>query len=164
MCNNAKKYCYINKLINMEISVEMENKHPKKVKPKTAVGLLRGLHQGRPIDQRTRQAKSVRAIKSAIRGNLDETATSLLESDAAISAVIQQMALEQAFADPTKIIGPDGKDSYHLGTWRKYSGIQKIGTLGFKEIQTKAGAGGKEETLADMVLSVDEFNSQDTEL
>jgi len=139
----------------------MEDKYSKKVRPKTAKGLIMAIGQGKPLDQRTRQAKSVRAIKNSIRENFDQTAASLLESDVAISAVVQQMALEQAFSNPAKIISAEGKDSYHLGTWRKYAAVKKSAILALRKFRPIQQSELKDKTLADVIIETSGIDAED---
>ena len=108
------------------------------------------------LDQRTTQAKAIKQIKAAVRENLDETAQALLEADVAHAAVIQKMALEQAFKDPSKAIGPNGKPHYALNTYAKYANLKKSALLALKKFQPKEQRKDEEENLATILLSVSE--------
>ena len=85
-----------------------------KIKPKTARGLALALKMGREIDGRTSQAREIGQIKQAVRDDLNEAAQALLENDVAVCAIIQKMALKQAFSDPDKLVNSQGKTCYYL--------------------------------------------------
>ena len=132
----------------------------KKTRPTNVKSLVMAINQNKQIDQRTTTAKAIREIKQAVRQNLDETAQALLEADVAHAAVIQKMALEQAFKDPGKAIGPDGKPHYALNTYAKYANLKKSALLALRKFQLIEPQKDDNKGLADMVLEV----SQEAEL
>ncbi|GAH23000.1 unnamed protein product, partial [marine sediment metagenome] len=79
-----------------------------------------------------------------------------LESDLANAATIQAMALEAAYKDPSKIIGPDGNYHKALGTWLKFANVKKSALLALKKFQVKEPQGDDNKGLAEMVLEVSE--------
>ena len=131
-------------------------KRSEKVRPNTVKHLVMSVRKNKPVDERTKQGKSIRLIKQAIRSDLDSTARMLLESDVSTSATIQQMALEAAFKDPSKIINTDG--SYHkaLGTWLKFGNLKKSALLALKKFQVEEPQKDDNKGLAEMVLEVSE--------
>ena len=110
----------------------------------------------RNLDQRTTQAKMIKQIKVAVREDLNQTAQALLEADVAHAAVIQKMALEQAFKDPNKAIGPDGKPHYALNTFARYANLKKSALLALRKFQVKESHKNDDIGLAGMVLQVSE--------
>jgi hypothetical protein len=130
-------------------------KPPKIIRPNNVKALVMALNSNRKnLDQRTTQAKEIKQIKAAVRENLDETAQALLEADVAHAAVIQKMALEQAFKDPGKAIGPDGKPHYALNTFAKYANLKKSALLALIKFQPKDQQQDDAKGLAEMVLEV----------
>ena len=130
-------------------------KRPGKKRPNNVKALVMALNSNeKNLDQRTTHAKAIKQIKAAVRENLDETAQALLEADVAHAAVIQKMALEQAFKDPSKAIGPDGKAHYALNTFAKYANLKKSALLALRKFQPKEQHKDANAGLAEMVLEV----------
>ncbi len=133
-----------------------KKKPAEKARPTNVKALVMALNSDKQLDQRTTSAKAIKEIKKAVRENLDETAQALLESDVAHAAVIQKMALEQAFKDPSKAIGPDGKPHYSLNTYAKYANLKKSALLALRKFQLKEPHKDDNKGLAEMVLEVSE--------
>jgi hypothetical protein len=132
-----------------------KKKQPKIIRPNNVKALVMALNSNeKNLDQRTTQAKSIKQIKAAVRENLGETAQALLEADVAHAAVIQKMALEQAFKDPSKAIGPDGKPHYALNTFAKYANLKKSALLALRKFQPKDQQQDDDQGLAEIVLEV----------
>jgi hypothetical protein len=135
-----------------------KEKPPTKARPTNVKALVMALNSDKQLDQRTTSAKAIKEIKKAVRENLDETAQALLESDVAHAAVIQKMALEQAFKDPSKAIRPDGKPHYALNSFAKFANLKKSALLALRKFQLKEPQKDDNKGLAEMVLEVSEEN------
>ena len=137
--------------------MEKTSKKPAgKARPKHVRTLVMALNSDKQLDQRTTSAKAIKEVKRSLRENLDETARALLEADVAMAAVIQKMAYEQAFKDPSKAIGPDGKPHYALNTYAKYANLKKSALLALRKFQPKEPQRDDNKGLAEMVLEVSE--------
>jgi hypothetical protein len=112
------------------------------------------VNKGLPIDQRTVAGKSVAQVKEAVRTDLDATAIALLEDDVANAAVIQQMALAEAFKDPDKIINSDGTYHKSLGSYLKFAQLKRVSLQALKKFKQIEPEESKEEDLASMIIDL----------
>jgi hypothetical protein len=135
----------------------MTEKRPDKSgkkRPQTVQSMVDYARKRLPIDKRTAQAKSICAIKEAVRTDLDAAAIALLEDDVATAQTIQAMCLSVAYKNPSKIINPDG--SYHkaLGSWLKFAGVKRAALSALKKFRAEKEPEPKEQALGDLILEV----------
>ena len=149
-----------------------------KIRPKTARGLVAALNKGQQLDARTRVSKSVRQCRDALEADLNKSAIAMLRHDASVAAAVQALALSQAMADKSKIIGKDGRPHYALETWKKFSILKKGCLLGLRKFSNQDEPEDSDKNLGDLILEVsdpteqpehyddvdnDELDNQDTE-
>ena len=123
-----------------------------KKRPQTVQSMVEYARKRLPIDKRTAQAKSIRAIKDAVRTDLDAAAIALLEDDIATAQTIQAMCLAVADKDSGKLVKPDG--SYHkaLGSWLKFAGVKRASLAALKKFQQAEPKEPKEKGLGDLII------------
>ena len=138
----------------------MNNKNSKKMRPKSSRGLVMAINQGKEIDQRTKIGRSISEIKRSVHENLSESARALLESDVAHAALIQQLCMKKAFADPDKAIRENGKLCMALSSWKKFAVLKKSALLALKKFQPNPEPEDKRTDLGSMVLEVSETDTE----
>jgi len=125
-----------------------------KKRPKTVQSMVEYARKKMPIDKRTVQAKSIKAIKEAVRTDLDSAAVAMLEEDIATAQTIQAMCLAVAYKDPSKIVNPDGTYHKALGSFLKFAGVKRSSLLALKKFRAEKEPEPKEQGLGDLILEI----------
>lgn len=92
---------------------------------------------------------------------MTDSARALLEHDASTAAVVQSIALKQAFSNPNEIIAADGKPHFALNTWSKYAQLKRSSLLALKKFEEVEAKDDKPKNLADIIIETSEFDAED---
>ena len=131
----------------------------KKARPNNFRNLVKAINRGQVIDGRTNIAKSIKQCRKAIQDSLPDAAKALLEHDASTAAVVQALALKQAFKDPNQVINTEGKAHFALNTWSKYAQLKRSSLLALKKFQQAEPKEEPPRNLGDLILE-----TSDTEI